>query len=963
MAMKLKLITCSILLSASCAVAVAPAQAKVSAVETAMMIEELERLDAEGDASYEGNTGKRDLARSQKAWNALLIAAKKAQAIGIKDADRFVGFANLGLAEIAQGNGQKVEAFTLASEAERYIKPFRETHHNRYLQSVLIVATIIAEDGKPSLAAATLDEAKISSDRYIAQFSGPLDPSIHMARSNLGYSLGQIQLRLGNLEQSMLANRSIWESRREAFGENKADTIAGRYQYALSLFRMGREQDAEREARTAVAQVQAHVLESHPSYYRALETLALILARTGRPAEASALVEQSIAVKKRTIGTNHFDYAFALATYGDLALQRERYAESRTAFEDAATRARAIQGKDSGTALRSDTYASVAAYAAGEADARGLLEAVFAEIRKRDANERQLSAEVVPALILARYDAGDISSAHILATDFLKATPATPNRPASINAEAAALEAFSAPRDVHWLAKAAATARVLVSAVRDEGWLQREGQLSFRARSALELALRIVAETGDHDTGLDAMTLLTGSRYAAVTRLLAARQTLGDPALAAQVDALEQAAVLFRSAETALARSPGSEKLAAQRDTAKAAAETARGELTTKFPAWTDSTGRAFVSVRQLQAGLTADQAILGVVPALNSVFIIVATPRSARLVRSGESYASTIAAVGKLRTAIATGEFRQVAGKNLTHAILPQTLWSDLSRTSELRIVTSGPIASVPFASLPTGREADQLWIDQFAVSSAALFTGLVNRDQTKTAQKAFLGVAAPTPFGEVNNADLKSAKIYFRGGTANVAELAQLPVLAASDKEVRTIARAFATKMSLILTADKASEDELRAQDLTRFSTILFATHGLVSGEMEGVTQPALVLAKPPSGATSDGLLTASEIAGLKLSADWVILSACNTAAGQSGDAPAFSGLAQAFRGAGARALLLSHWPVRDDVAARVTVRVMKEVKNGKSNAQALRRALLAERRRSQGDSYLWAPFVLAE
>ena len=240
--MKLKLIACSILLSAGCAAAVAPLQAKVSVFETAKVIKELERLDAEGDASYEGNTGKRDVARGHRAWNALLIAAKKAQASGIKDAEPFVGFASLGLAEIAQSKGERVEAFNLASEAEKYIKPVRETHHNQYLQSVLIIATIMAEDGKPSLAAVTLEEAKISSDRYISQFSGPLDPSIHMARSNLGFSLGQIQLRLGNLEQSMLANRSIWESRREAFGENKADTIAGRYQYALSLFRMGREQ-------------------------------------------------------------------------------------------------------------------------------------------------------------------------------------------------------------------------------------------------------------------------------------------------------------------------------------------------------------------------------------------------------------------------------------------------------------------------------------------------------------------------------------------------------------------------------------------------------------------------------------------------------------------------------------------------------------------------------------------------
>ena len=59
-----------------------------------------------------------------------------------------------------------------------------------------------------------------------------------------------------------------------------------------------------------------------------------------------------------------------------------------------------------------------------------------------------------------------------------------------------------------------------------------------------------------------------------------------------------------------------------------------------------------------------------------------------------------------------------------------------------------------------------------------------------------------------------------------------------------------------------------------------VAFATHGLVAGELEGVSEPALVLTPPAEGTeTDDGLLTASEVAQLKLNADWVILSACNT------------------------------------------------------------------------------------
>src|SRR4029079_13630546 len=92
-----------------------------------------------------------------------------------------------------------------------------------------------------------------------------------------------------------------------------------------------------------------------------------------------------------------------------------------------------------------------------------------------------------------------------------------------------------------------------------------------------------------------------------------------------------------------------------------------------------------------------------------------------------------------------------------------------------------------------------------------------------------------------------------------------------------------------------------------------IEFATHGLVAGDLSGLAEPALVLTPPAAGSdTHDGSHTASEIAVLKLNADWVVLSACNTAAGSTEGAEALSGLARAFFYAGARSLLVSHWSV---------------------------------------------------
>ena len=98
-----------------------------------------------------------------------------------------------------------------------------------------------------------------------------------------------------------------------------------------------------------------------------------------------------------------------------------------------------------------------------------------------------------------------------------------------------------------------------------------------------------------------------------------------------------------------------------------------------------------------------------------------------------------------------------------------------------------------------------------------------------------------------------------------------------------------------------------------LAQYRVLHFATHGTLAGEIEGTREPGLILTPPKEQSDlDDGYLSASEVAALKLDADWVILSACNTAAGGAQGAEALSGLARAFFYAGARAMLVSHWSV---------------------------------------------------
>ena len=159
------------------------------------------------------------------------------------------------------------------------------------------------------------------------------------------------------------------------------------------------------------------------------------------------------------------------------------------------------------------------------------------------------------------------------------------------------------------------------------------------------------------------------------------------------------------------------------------------------------------------------------------------------------------------------------------------------------------------------------------------------------------------------------------------------------------------------------------MRAANLSDYRVLAFATHGLVAGDLEGLAEPALVLT-PPATATADddGLLTASEVAMLKLDADWVILSACNTAAADgTPGADGLSGLAKAFFYAGSRALLVSHWPVVSEAAVKLTTTMLAYAADhpAAGRSEALRQSMLALMADDADPRFahpmFWAPFVV--
>ncbi|MFN3401344.1 MAG: CHAT domain-containing protein, partial [Ferrovibrio sp.] len=216
-----------------------------------------------------------------------------------------------------------------------------------------------------------------------------------------------------------------------------------------------------------------------------------------------------------------------------------------------------------------------------------------------------------------------------------------------------------------------------------------------------------------------------------------------------------------------------------------------------------------------------------------------------------------------------------------------------------------------------------------------------LFNAEQAaEAASEAPQRIASSDPVA-VRGAKLKRRNAPQTEGV-NSAELGQLPRLPDTADELRSIADAMRADLSKSVYLGKAANEKFVKQaKLDGYKVVAFATHGLIPGELNGLTQPALALTAPlVADVDGDGLLTMDEILGLKLDADWVVLSACNTGA------EAASGLGRAFFYAGTRALLLTNWSVHSasarDLVTDLFRRQAVDPKLGR--AEALRQAMIA-------------------
>ena len=197
------------------------------------------------------------------------------------------------------------------------------------------------------------------------------------------------------------------------------------------------------------------------------------------------------------------------------------------------------------------------------------------------------------------------------------------------------------------------------------------------------------------------------------------------------------------------------------------------------------------------------------------------------------------------------------------------------------------------------------------------------------------------------------------------NKRAIQEMPALPGTEKELKAIARNFDNNKSKLFLQNEATETAIKDADLSNTRYISFASHAIVAGEIGEFDEPGIVLTPPNSSSEEDdGLLTASEITQLKMNADLVILSACNTGAG-SDDSPSaegLTGLARSFFIAGNKELVVSNWRVTDEYAARLTTGMLDYLttKENVTKAEALQYSI-NELIDENLHPIFWAPFML--
>ncbi len=728
------------------------------------------------------------------------------------------------------------------------------------------------------------------------------------------------------------------------------------------LHTLGRSDDAVAMAREGIALGEAILPKGHPAMSNLYANLGAILIRQARPKTAAPYLRRAFEAVELASGAPNQNSAAMRSMFANALSDSGSYADAVAFLDQAIAVIESQLGPESNRALQAHEVRAIALLHLDRLD-----EALAEQQKVLATRDRKLPPQHRDRM-LARVNLTRIALAKnnlVLAEKTMiegvalrgaAVPPAHPDLLAErallllVQSRAATLASPQLIEQAHDV-----YARLVANA-----GINPASPLPANARGAFTYLAEVLQRAGDAAGAFEAQQWSARSSVDAAAAAAAARRAeAARPEIKAELDVRRKLAAdragVMSGIETQLA-APKSEFDLAAANVRLAALDTAITEADRKLLAQGASFGQfTAVPLADVQRRLGKGELFLNVTGTYDRILVTALTPRGVTQYISAASGAMINGRIAALRAMLDSDggveTFDRAESSRLYHDLFSPKLAGQLRSTRHLLVSASQSLGALPFAVLVPDAKGKNFLIDRMAITR---LPGAPRQDSMgSAAPTSTLFAMGDTVIGGSNGG------LAMRGG--RIEGLAKLAVLPEARAEMAEIAAAIGATDPRILSGSAATKAALSGAKIEPGSVVAFATHGLVSGEFEGLREPALVLS--PSG-TDDGLLLASEISRMDIPASWVVLSACNTAAGSGPDAPSLSGLAQAFILAGADNILATHWPVRDDIARALTSGTLRYAAKGSRPAEALRLSILDLRKgKLEGarEPAQWAAFEL--